>query len=189
MEEAEAARLALGVQVRQNLGMPDGFFAHNDDNLLEIIRVIRHYKPEIVIANAPEDRHPDHGRGASLVRRANFLAGLAKIETTLGNKAQDAWRGHKLFHYIQFKHLEPDILVDIRGYANKKKASLAAYKSQFYNPESTEPETMISSQGFMKMTEGRDAHYGGMAAIFEAEGFVSQLKPAVDDLFHLLGKL
>ena len=188
-KEAEEARKALGVHVRENLGMQDGFFKIDEEHLTRVIRVIRKYKPAIVIANSPNDRHPDHGRGAALVKEANFLAGLVRVETDLDGQAQEAWRAQALYHYIQFKHLEPDFVVDIRGYAEKKRESLAAYKSQFYNPESKEPTTIVSSKGFFDMIEGRKAVFGGMAALFEGEGFISELKPAVNDLFDLKGAL
>ena len=188
-KEAETAKNALGVHVRENLNMEDGYFKIDDDHLKQVIQVIRKYQPEIIIANAPDDRHPDHGRGAALVKEANFLSGLFKIETELDGKKQEAWRSNTFFHYIQFKHLEPDFVVDIRGYADKKLASLEAYKSQFYDPNSTEPATLISSKGFFEMIKARSAIFGGMSAIFEGEGFISQLKPAVDNLFDLKGKL
>jgi len=187
--EAEEARKALGVHIRENLGMHDGYFRLDEDHLKRVIQVIRKYQPEIIIANAPEDRHPDHGKGAALVKEANFLAGLVKIETELNGQKQAAWRSKTFFQYIQFKHLEPDIIVDIRGFADKKLASLLAYKSQFYDPNSTEPETLISSKGFFEMIQARNAIFGGMSAIFEGEGFISQLKPAVDNLFVLKGAL
>lgn len=186
-KEAEEARAALGVHVRENLGLQDGFFKIDDPTLLKVVQVIRKYRPEIVIANAPEDRHPDHGKGASLVKQANFLAGLVKIETELDGKPQEPWRGKQLFHYIQFKHLEPDFIVDIRGFADQKKRSLEAYSSQFYDPNSKEPATLISSKGFSDMITARNAVFGGMAAIFEGEGFISELRVAVDNLFHVKG--
>lgn len=187
--EAEEARKALGVHVRENLGMNDGFLKVDDEHTFRIIQTIRKYQPEIIIANAPEDRHPDHGKAGQLVKQANFLSGLRKVETELDGQKQEAWRSNTFFQYIQFKHLEPDVIFDIRGVAEKKLASLKAYKSQFYDPNSTEPETLISSKGFFDMINARNATYGGMSAIFEGEGFISQLKPAVTDLFHLKGKL
>lgn len=187
--EAEEARKALGVHVRENLNMQDGFFKIDDDHLLKVIQIIRKYQPEIIIANAPDDRHPDHGRGAALVKEANFMAGLVKIESELNGQKQSPWRSNTFFHYIQFKHLEPDFIVDIRGYADKKLASLNAYSSQFYDPNSNEPKTMISSKGFFDMIQARNAVFGGMGAIFEGEAFISQLKPTVDNLFDLKGKL
>ncbi|MBI1185372.1 bacillithiol biosynthesis deacetylase BshB1 [bacterium] len=187
--EAEEARKALGVHVRENLMMHDGFFEVDRPHLMQVVQVIRKYQPEIIIANAPDDRHPDHGKAAKLVKEANFLSGLVKIESELDGAKQSAWRSKTFFHYIQFKHLEPDVIVDIRGYKEQKLASLLAYKSQFYDPNSKEPETLISSKGFFEMIQSRNAVFGGMSAIFEGEGFISQLKPAVDNLFDLKGKL
>lgn len=184
-EEAEAAKNALGVHVRENLNMQDGFFKIDDEHVAQVIKVIRKYRPQIIIANAPTDRHPDHGRAAELVKQANFLAGLRKIESELEGEKQDAHRATSFYHYIQFQHLEPDFIVDIRGYSEAKKASLMAYKSQFYDPNSKEPETLIASKGFMDMIKARSATFGGMAAIFEGEGFISQFKPGINDLFDI----
>ena len=177
------------MHVRENLNLQDGFFKIDDETLLKVVRVIRKYRPDIIIANSPDDRHPDHGRGAELVKQANFLAGLFKVETELEGEKQESWRARALYHYIQFKHLEPDFIVDIRGFADQKRRSLEAYSSQFYDPNSTEPLTLISSKGFSTMIESRTSVFGGMAAIFEGEGFISELKVAVDNLYDIKGML
>lgn len=184
--EAKNAQDALGAHVRENLGMKDGFFKIDEEHLLKVVQAIRKYQPEVILANSPSDRHPDHGKGAELVKQANFLAGLRKIETSLDGQSQEAWRSKSFYHYIQFTHHEPDFIVDIRGFADQKRKSLEAYKSQFYNPENSEPETLIASKGFMDMIESRNTVFGAMSSIFEGEGFLSDLKPAVKDLFHIV---
>lgn len=187
-KEAEAAANAMGIHLRENLEMEDGYFKIDDEHRLKVIQAIRKYQPEIIIANSPDDRHPDHERAAELVKQANFYSGLVKIETSLNGKKQDPWRANSLFHYIQFKSHDPDIIVDIRGYADRKKAALKAYKSQFFDPDSDEPQTLIAQKGFIDMVQARNAHYGGMAAIFDGEGFLSERKPAVNDLMKLVHK-
>lgn len=187
--EAENAKNALGVHVRENLNLQDGFFKIDDETLMKVIQVLRKYQPEIIIANSPEDRHPDHGRGAQLVKQANFLAGLFRVKSELNGVEQESWRSKALYHYIQFKHLEPDFVVDVRGFADQKRRSLEAYSSQFYDPNSKEPLTLIASKGFSTMIESRTSIFGGMAAIFEGEGFISELKVAVDNLFDIKGML
>ena len=188
-KEAQRAAEILGVHIRENLEMEDGFFKMDEEHLSKVIQVIRKYQPEIIVANAPDDRHPDHGRGSALVKQANFLAGLRKVESSLDGQKQEAWRSKTFYHYIQFKHLEPDFIVDISGYTKQKRESIMAYASQFYDPNSTEPETLISTKGFWDMIEGRNAVFGGMATVEAGEGFISQLKPCVDSLFDFKGNL
>ena len=183
-EAAEAAK-ALGVHVRENLEMQDGFFKNDREHREQVIKIIRKYRPEIILANSPSDRHPDHEHGSQLVREANFYAGLKKISTQLNGEEQEAWRAKSLFYYIQFTAHEPDIIVDIRGYKDQKIASLKAYASQFFDPNGEETNTLISSKGFMDMILGRHAVFGGMSAIFEGEGFIAEKKVAVNDLFKL----
>ena len=183
--EAEVAQEALGAHVRENLNMRDGFFKIDEEHLLRVIQVIRKYQPEIILANSPSDRHPDHGRGGELVKQANFMAGLVKIETELDGKPQEVWRSKAFYHYIQFTHHEPDFIVDIRGFADQKRKSLKAYKSQFFDPNSNEPETLIASKEFMDMIESRNTVFGARASIFEGEGFISDLKPGIKDLFDI----
>lgn len=186
--EAQNAKDALGVHVRENLEMKDGFFKIDDAHLLKVVKVIRKYRPDIILANSPSDRHPDHGRGAELVKQANFLAGLMQISSEDNGKVQEPWRSKAFYHYIQFTHHDPDFVVDIRGYAERKQESLAAYKSQFYDPENKEPETLIASKGFMEMIKARHTVFGGMASIFEAEGFMSDLKPGIKNLFDIVSE-
>lgn len=179
--EAEEAAKALGCTMRDNLGLEDGFFKNDDATLLKVVAAIRKYRPEIIFATAPDDRHPDHGRASEMVKQANFLAGLVKVETN----GLEPWRAKSLYYYIQFKHIEPDFLVDISGFVDQKKASLAAYESQFYNPDSNEPETLIASKSFMELINGRHSVFGAMGMKSVAEGFLSEFKLVADDLFKL----
>jgi bacillithiol biosynthesis deacetylase BshB1 len=153
--------------------MRDGFFANDAAHQLQVIQVIRKYQPEIVLCNAIDDRHPDHARAASLVREASFLAGLSKVETVLDGKVQLAWRPRKVMHYIQDKELKPDILVDISGYLDKKWEAIQAYTSQFYNPESDETPTYISTPEFLEALRGRHLIYGKYIGVLHAEGFTT----------------
>src|SRR5690606_10221595 len=147
MESAEAARL-LGVSVRENLRMRDGFFRNDEEHQMKIIRKIRKYRPEIVLCNAIDDRHIDHGKGSKLVSDACFLSGLRKIETEDEGIAQEAWRPKHVYHYIQWKNIEPDFVVDITGFIDQKTKAILAYSSQFYDPTSNEPETPIATKNF-----------------------------------------
>ena len=158
--EAEASAKILGVVVRENLEMADGFFVNDKKHQLKVIQKIRQYQPGVVIANAPEDRHPDHGRGAKLVSDACFLAGLPKIKTLLKGKSQKAWRPNAVYHYIQFNPHTPDFVVDISTHFDKKMEAIRAYRSQFYNPDSKEPETLISSYEFFNLVKKRCKEHG-----------------------------
>ena len=151
IRDAEAAKAAeiLGVSVRENLGFRDGFFVNDEKHQLEVIKMIRKYQPEIVLCNAIDDRHIDHSKGSKLVSDACFLSGLRRIETVLNDEVQNAWRPKQVYHYIQWKNIEPDFVVDISGYMGTKLESVLAYSSQFYDPNSKEPNTVIASKGFM----------------------------------------
>ncbi len=173
--ESAAAAKVLGLSVRENLDMADGFFEHNQENILKIVRVLRKYCPEIIICNAPEDRHPDHGRSSKLVSDAAFLAGLRKIETFDENgNQQQAWRPKYVFHYIQDRYLEPDFVFDITEFHDKKMESIQCYATQFYNPELDEPNTYISSPEFLQSITGRDAILGKRIGVRFAEGFLTE---------------
>lgn len=172
-EEAKQASVILGVDVRENLRMADGFFRNNETEQRKVIRVIRKYRPEIVICNAPEDRHPDHGRSASLVSDASFLAGLSKIETSDNDTLQEAWRPKYVLHYIQDRYLKPDFVVDITEFFERKMEAVRAYKSQFYNAGSQEPETYISTPDFLESVEYRYKMFGKMIGVKYAEGFIT----------------
>src|SRR5262249_18483367 len=146
MQETKRASAIMGITIRENLGMRDGFFNNDEAHQLQVIRIIRKYQPDVVLANAVSDRHPDHGRAAVLVKDASFLSGLRKVETDYNGKAQEKWRPKAVYHYIQDKDLQPDFLVDISGFMNKKMNAIKAFKSQFYNPRSREPLTYISDR-------------------------------------------
>lgn len=184
-EAAKAAEL-LGVSARYNLGLEDGFFEDNKESLMAVIQIIRATQPAIVFAPAPHDRHPDHGRAAQLVSKAVFLSGLRKIETAFNDNVQQAWRPTKVWHYVQFYNLTPDILVDISGFINRKMEVVKAFASQFYNPESPEPETPISSLQFLHSIENRSADYGRLIGVSHAEAFIKSADIGVRNLFDVL---
>ena len=167
-ESAEATKI-LGIQVRENLGLADGFFQNDRESQLKLIEVIRKYQPDIVLANALEDRHPDHGKGAALAIDACFLSGLRKIETGL-----PAWRPKHVYHYIQDRYLEPDFVIDISAHWEKKEAAIRAFKSQFFDPNSTEPASYISSPDFLHFIEARAKEMGHKIGVKYGEGFQSQ---------------
>lgn len=184
-EAAEGARI-LGVAVRENLGLKDGFFQNDPDHQREVIRVIRRFQPKIVLANAIYDRHVDHGRGASLGYDACFLSGLVKIETVDGDGAkQQPWRPGAVYHYIQSNLIEPDFIVDISGFMDIKMQAIRAFKTQFYDPQSQEPETFISNPGFLKMLEARAIEFGYAIGAQYGEGFTVRRYPGIKCLFDL----
>ncbi len=170
--EAEAARKILGAEVRINLKLADGFFENDQASRIEVIKRIRQYRPDIVIANSPEDRHPDHGRAAQLVSDACFLSGLPKIKTLQNGEPQEAWRPRVLYHYIQYNYHKPDLLADITAHWEKKMESVRAHASQFYDPNSKEPETLISSKDFFDHLRARHELFGKEAGVKLAEGFL-----------------
>lgn len=186
-QEASDAALLMGALVRENVSMADGFFAQTEDNLRRIIRVIRKYQPDIVLANAIRDRHPDHGRAAKLADDACFLSGLQKIETQddEGNE-QAAWRPRAVYHYIQDHYIEPDFVIDISAYNEQKKALILSFKSQFFDPNSEEPKTPISGKDFMDFIDAKSRLFGRMIGVEFAEGFTASRRPGVADIFHLL---
>jgi N-acetylglucosamine malate deacetylase 1 len=186
-QEAAAAAKILGVSVRENLGLKDGFFQNDPAHQLAVIKVIRQYQPSIVLANAINDRHVDHGKGASLGYDACFLSGLAKIETKdeHGQKQQH-WRPSVVYHYIQSIPTEPHFVVDISDYWNVKLQAIQAFKTQFYDPGSTEPQTYISSPAFLKMVEARGIEHGHSIGTAYGEGFTVRRYPGVKNLFDLL---
>ncbi|MDT0645225.1 bacillithiol biosynthesis deacetylase BshB1 [Zunongwangia sp. F260] len=184
-EAADAAKI-LGVKMRHNLEFSDGFFVNNTSHQLEIIKILRKYKPEIVLCNSVEDRHIDHGKGAKLVSDACFLSGLRKIETYHEKVKQEAWRPKHVFHYIQWKNLEPDFVVDISGYMDIKMAAVKAYKTQFFDAESKEPQTPISSSNFLESITYRARDLGRLINKEHAEGFIVERHVAVDSVFDLI---
>jgi bacillithiol biosynthesis deacetylase BshB1 len=172
MEAANAAKV-LGVQIRENLAMADGFFQNDEINQRKTIQVIRKYQPEIILCNAPEDRHPDHGRSAKLVSDAAFLSGLRKIVTEEEEKNQEAWRPKYVFHYLQDRFLQPDFVVDISAYMDKKIESVLAYTTQFFNPNLSEPQTYISSPEFLETVKARAMMLGKRIGVKFAEGYLT----------------
>ena len=183
--EAEDAKNILGVAYRENLGFKDGFFVNDEQHQLEIIKMIRKYQPEIVLCNAIDDRHIDHGKGSKLVSDACFLSGLIKIETKVDNTIQKQWRPKQVYHYIQWKTIEPDFVVDISGYLDIKMKSVLAYKTQFFDPTSQEPETPISSKNFTDSVKYRARDLGRLVNMDYAEGYTVERYAAVDSLFDL----
>ncbi|HEY9004977.1 bacillithiol biosynthesis deacetylase BshB1 [Ohtaekwangia sp.] len=185
--EAASAAKILGVSVRENLGLKDGFFQNDPEHQLKVIQAVRKYTPDIVLCNAVYDRHVDHGKGASLAYDACFLSGLVKIETTdEQGKPQQAWRPKAIYHYIQSQLIEPDFIVDISGYWDIKLEAIKAFKSQFFDPSSKEPNTYISSPAFLKMIESRALEFGHAIGAAHGEGFTVRRYPGVTNLFNLL---
>lgn len=172
--EADAAAKILGVDVRENLLMADGFFQNDEAHQRKIITAIRRYQPEIVLCNAVADRHPDHGRSARLVADASFLSGLPKVETTDNGLSQPAWRPKYVLHYIQDRMLTPNFVVDITAEFEQKMESVKAYGTQFHNPGSAEPQTYISTPGFLESVIYRHKFFGKMIGVEYAEGFISE---------------
>lgn len=186
LKEAEAAAKILGITVRENLAIPDGFFQNTPEYQLKVIGAIRKYQPDIIITNAYHDRHPDHGRASELVEASAFLAGLRKIETHFDGELQAAWRPNLLLHFIQDRYVQPDIVIDVTAYWDKKIESILAYGSQFFNPDwENEPQTYISSPEFIKIIEARAIEYGKVIQVKYAEGFTSRKILGVDNLFDL----
>lgn len=182
LREAQDAAKVMGVAVRENLGMADGFFQNDKEHQLKLVEYIRKYRPEIVIANALADRHPDHGKGGKLIADACFLAGLRKVETTHEGKAQDAWRPKRVYRIIQDRFYEPTFIVDISAEHEQKMKAIRAYKSQFHDPNSNEPLTYISQGDFLKHIEARAALLGKRIGATYGEGFISENVPGLPDL-------
>lgn len=185
-EEAAIAGEILGVSIRENLGFADGFFKNDKEHQLEIIKMIRKYQPEIVLCNAIDDRHIDHPKGSQLVSDACFLSGLLKIATELDGVQQEKWRPKQVYHYIQWKNIEPDFVVDVTGFMDKKISSVMAYSSQFFDPKSNEPETPITSKNFTDSIEYRARDLGRLIGVDFAEGFTSERYVAVENLSKLI---
>ncbi len=173
IEAAEASKI-LGISYRENLGMKDGFFQNDEEHQLQVVKMIRKYRPEILFCNAIEDRHPDHGKGSKLVSDACFLAGLRKIETIYEDENQEIWRPKQVFHYIQWKELTPDFVVDISQEMDKKIEACLAYKTQFYDPNSKEPITPIATKDFLESLTYRAQNLGRLSGVKFAEGFITE---------------
>lgn len=184
--EAKDAAKILGVSMRKNLEFSDGFFTNNTAHQLEIIKVLRKYRPDVILCNAIHDRHIDHGKGSKLVSDSCFLSCLKKIETICEGNTQKEWRPKHIYHYIQWYDIEPDIVVDITGFMDKKIACVKAYKTQFYDTQSKEPETPISSSNFFDSITYRARNLGRIINTEHAEGFTVERYPAVNSIFDLI---
>ena len=184
-KEAAAAAKILGLSIRENLALEDGFFKNNKENQIKIIEVLRKYKPDIILCNAIDDRHIDHEKGSKLVSDACFLSGLPKVLTYLDGQTQEAWRPKQVYHYIQWKPLEPDFVVDVGDFIEKKLEAVLAYSSQFYKEESQEVNTPISSSNFRDSITYRARDLGRLIGVEYAEGFTTERYVAVDSFYNL----
>ncbi|HEX8269748.1 MAG TPA: bacillithiol biosynthesis deacetylase BshB1 [Flavobacterium sp.] len=185
IEAANAAKI-LGVSVRENLNMRDGFFVNDEEHQLAVIRMIRKYQPSIVLCNAVDDRHIDHGKGSKLVSDACFLSGLIKVKTQYDGDEQQAFRPKQVYHYIQWKNIPPDFVVDISGFNEKKVEAIMEYSSQFYNPTTNEPETPIATKNFLESLDYRAKDLGRLIGTEYGEGFTAERYLAVNSLADLL---
>lgn len=183
--EAAAAAEIMGISARENLGLRDCFFENREEDQLKVIAAIRKYQPQIVLCNAIDDRHPDHGRAAKLASDACFFAGLRKIETKEAGKVQEAWRPQVVYHYIQDRYIQPDFVVDVSDYMERKLEAIKVYKTQFYDPESDEPATYIASADFLETISARSREWGKVIGARFGEGFTVERFPGVDNLFDL----
>lgn len=184
VEAANASKI-LGANFRHNLEFSDGFLINNAASKLEIIKIIRKYRPDIVLCNAISDRHIDHGKASQMVSDACFLSGLQKIETIHDGNNQNAWRPKHVYHYIQWKNIEPDFVVDVTGFMEKKLEAVFAYKSQFHQQQADEPETPISSTNFRDSITYRAQDLGRLIGTEYGEGFTVERYVAVDSMFDL----
>ena len=185
-EEGTAAAAILGAAFRETTNIPDGFFTHIPENWLQIVSAIRAHQPAIVLCNAPQDRHPDHGRAAKMISDACFYAGLEKIETVdKSGNIQPKWRPKMVFHYIQDQQLTPDFLVDITPYFAQKMEAIRAFSSQFFDPAGTAPNTPISGKDFLDFMEAKARVFGRPILAEFAEGFICARTPGVENLFDL----
>ena len=176
-KETKEASNILGITIRENMDFKDGFFRNDEEHQLKIIQVIRKYQPDFIFCNAPDDRHIDHPKGSQLIVEASFLSGLTKIYTddSSGN-AQKQWRPKNIYHYIQWKNLDPDFIFDVSGFHNTKTDAVKCYSSQFYDPKSKEPETPISTKNFLNFVQSRANDFGRLIGVEHGEGFISNRK-------------
>lgn len=188
LKEAEASSKILQLTDRVNLAFRDGFFEVDEKHLLEVMKIIRHYQPKVILCNAPTDRHPDHGRASELVSRANFLAGLLKVETEYQGKQQKHYRTERLYKYVQDRYLQPDFVVDITQEMETKMKSILAFSSQFYKEgeDTSSPKTPISSKEFMEFVKARSRELGRNIGVEFGEGFIAERPLGVNDITTLL---
>ncbi len=184
-EESAKAAIELGLVARENLGMADIFFENSIENQLKVVQVIRKYRPEVLLINAPKDRHPDHARAAEMSKSAVFLAGLKKINTLEEGKPQAIWRPRVVYHYIQSQMLTPDFVLDVSAYVETREKAIWSFKSQLHNPDRKE-ETYISSPAFLKMLDARGKALGHSIGVEFGEGFIGTRNTGVSNLFALL---
>jgi bacillithiol biosynthesis deacetylase BshB1 len=185
-QEARDAAQILGISARINLDLGDGFFEHNRENLIKIIETIRYFQPDLVLANAITDRHPDHAKGAKLVAEACFLSGLTKIKTDWEGIPQHAWRPKNLFHYIQDRYIKPDFAIDVTDYIETKFKALKCYKTQFYDPNSSEPQTPISGPSFFTFLDSRMRDVGREMQVDFAEGFTASRLIGIENFINIV---
>jgi len=184
-ESVEASQI-MGISIRENLGLSDAKFDLSFENQARVIKVLRKYRPEIILANAPYDRHPDHVRASQLIEEAVFKSGLVKIETEDNGESQLPWRPQKVYHYIQSVSLKPDFICDISAHMEQKMAAIRVFKSQFFDPKSNEPDTYISNPDFLKLIEARSREWGHRIGVSYGEGFVQRQSLGVKSLFDLV---
>ena len=186
--ESQASAAILGLSARENLGFADGYFVNDMDHKLKVVEMIRKYQPDIILANAPEDRHPDHGRAASIVKEAIFLSGLSKIVTAIDGKPQNIWRPKTTYHYIQSTMLETDFVEDVSEFWDQRNKAIWAFKSQFTAPGAKPdgPQTFISNPDFLEMLDARGRVLGHSIGVKYGEGFVSSRPIGVSDMFALI---
>ncbi|MEM9673751.1 MAG: bacillithiol biosynthesis deacetylase BshB1 [Bacteroidota bacterium] len=184
-KESEEGRKILGAAFRENLKLADGFFVNDTEHQLAVIKAIRNYQPEIVLTNAISDRHPDHGRGAQLVRDACFYSGLRKISTSMDNEDQEAWRPKKVYHFIQTNPIQPDFIVDVSEHWETKMEAVKAFSSQFNANQGSDPQTILTTPLFLSFLEARGRELGHAIGAAYGEGFTVNQAIGVDGLWDL----
>ncbi|MFT5667929.1 MAG: bacillithiol biosynthesis deacetylase BshB1 [Vicingaceae bacterium] len=184
IEAANSAKI-LGLSCRENIGLADGFFINDQEHILPIVEILRKYQPDIILSNAPKDRHPDHGRASKLTSDACFYSGLRKVETKMNGEIQDAWRPKSIYNYIQDRFIEPDFVVDITPFLKTKMESIKAFSSQFYTPGSDEPESPLTMKNFFEYVESRMIDMGRYIQVDYAEGFLMERPAGIESLTDL----
>lgn len=184
-QEAEASQRVLGVSIRENMGFADGFFINDQKHQLALVKIIRKYKPDIVIANAIGDRHPDHARAATLARDACFYAGLRKIETEIDGQDQEAWRPNKVYHFIQSRYIKPDVVIDVSDHWHTKMQAIRCFTSQFDSSHSDEPQTFLTTPIFLQFIEARAKELGHSIGVAYGEGFTVEKQIGIKSFYDL----